>query len=130
MNTHAAYGVFEQNNIEDVPDSIRNADRTRTVAIDHPDLLRVDRLRLLSDPGCGWWDISYVWGTMRDGEPVWVEMTGETKTGGLASLDLRRSTRYRKAPPINAQIIEFCKAINVYAKGLGLLDPTTLSTLV
>lgn len=40
----------------------------------HPDLKRIVRLRLLSDPGYPQWDISYCYGLMKDGSHVRVQL--------------------------------------------------------
>ena len=111
------YGVFESNGIDAVPEHIRNAKRTRYVSLTDPDLARVDRLRLVSDWDFPWWDISYCWGTMRDGEAVRVDMEGIEITRG-------------KGKSIQRQIVEHCDRYGVYAKGLGLLDPDTVSALI
>jgi hypothetical protein len=112
------YGVRESNGIESVPEHIRNADREKAVGFDDPDLLRVDRLRLISDPGYPFWDVSYAWGTMKDGTAVRVLM------GDF------RPRRGKGTPSVTRQLVEYCREEGVYAKGLGLLDPHVLSLLV
>jgi hypothetical protein len=111
------YGVLESNGIDSVPEHIRNAERTEYVSITDPDLARVDRLRLVSDFDTPWWDISYCWGTMKDGTAVRVDMEGIEITRG-------------KGKSITRQVVEHCKELGVYAKGLGLLDPSTISALL
>lgn len=111
------YGVLESNGIDSVPAHIRDAERTEYVSITDPNLARVDRLRLVSDFDTPWWDISYCWGTMKDGTAVRVDMEG---------LELTRG----RGESIARQIVEHCKGLGVYAKGLGLLKPSTISALL
>ena len=111
------YGVLESNGIDSVPEHIRNAERTEYVSLTDPNLARVDRLRLVSDFDTPWWDISYCWGTMEDGTAVRVDMEGIEITRGLGK-------------SITRQVVEHCKELGVYAKGLGLLDPSTISALL
>lgn len=111
------YGVLESNGIDSVPEHIRNAERTRTVSVTDPGLARVERLRLVSDFDCRWWDISYCWGTMKDGEAVRVDMEGLELTRGMGK-------------SIVGQVVTHCRNLGVYAKGLGLLDPETISALI
>ena len=72
--------------------------------------LQVTRLRLLSDPGFPAWDVSYCHGIL-DGRHVNVE---------LPFSQLRKRGW-------KAEVIEYAKQDNVYAKGLGIL--TNVSTL-
>lgn len=91
-----------------------NAGRTHP---DHPDGvdwthpgLKVTRLRLLTDPGFPFWDVSYCDGEL-DGYHVRVHLPfSQLKRGNLSR-----------------QIIEYAKHGRVYAKGLGILD--CISTL-
>ncbi len=74
--------------------------------------LRVPRLRLLSDPGLGWWDVSYCHGRLcHTGEQVRVE---------LPFSQLPKSG-------FRAAIVGYAKSEGLYARGLGVLD--NISTL-
>ena len=73
--------------------------------------LYVTRLRLLSDYGHPFWDVSYCHGTL-DGEPVGVVLP-------FSQLPKKR---------MRAAIVGWAKECNVYAKRLGVLD--NLSTLI
>ncbi len=92
-----------------------NADNTHPdfphgVDWDHPGL-KVTRLRLLSDPGIPFWDVSYCDGQL-DGYHVKV---------GLPFSQLPKR-QFLKA------IVEYAKRDGVYAKGIGILD--AISTLI
>lgn len=80
---------------------------------DDPRLARITRLRLLSDPGFPFWDISYCHGELRNGEPVDVMIP--TPTGQLPKKGMRK------------HLVELAKRDGVYAKGLGVFD--AISTL-
>lgn len=102
------YGVHETNPISDsdrIPANARTVDWTTTG-------LKVTRLRLLSDPGYPYWDVSYCYGILPDGEKVRV---------ALPFSQLGRKT-------YKTEIIYFAKKDKVYAVGLGIFD--NLSTLV
>lgn len=73
--------------------------------------LRVTRLRLLSDPGFPWWDVSYCHG-MLDGKPVNVALPFDQ----LPRRGARRA------------IVTYAKKADVFAQRLGIL--TNISTLV
>ena len=75
----------------------------------HPGLY-ITRLRLLSDPGYQWWDVSYCFG----------EVDGRKVTVRLPFADLPKRG-------MKAAIIEHAKRDGVYAKRLGIFD--NISTL-
>lgn len=107
------YGAIETNGLVD-----GNAYHKANWENTHPDYphgvhwnhkgLKVTRLRLLSDPYCPFWDVSYC-----DGE-----LDGKHVTVILPFSQLLR----RKDKSLSAQIIEYAKQDGVYAKGLGILD--------
>lgn len=74
--------------------------------------LRVTRLRLLSDPGFPFWEVSYCHGVL-NGEPVSVI---------LPFCELPKRGR-------NRAIVNYAKKDKVYAHGLGILSPLVQSTL-
>ena len=109
------YGTMESNGLVNGPkyheDNAKNQ---------HPDFphgcdwtepgLRVTRLRLLSDPGFPYWDVSYCDGEL-DGYHVRVQLPfNQLKKRNIAG-----------------QIIEYAKRDKVFAKGIGILD--CISTL-
>lgn len=75
------------------------------------ELVRVTRLRLLSDPGSPYWDVSYCHGVDRDGNPRRVQVPFVQ----LPKRGMRRA------------IVKHAKEDGVFAKGLGILD--NISTL-
>jgi hypothetical protein len=86
---------------------------TETVSLGDRRLAGITRLRLLTERGYPFMDISYCYGVLKDGSPVRVQVT----TGPLS----------RKAP--KADLIAWAKAEGAYAKGLGLLDEGNWSVL-
>lgn len=117
MNTSeraAAYGARETNGLADKGerDAMLRAQGGPIVAWNSPELARVTRLRLLSDPGYPEWDVSYCVGEMKDGTPCRVDVP-------FRSLPRRGMVR---------AIIDHAKRDGVYAKRLGILD--NISTLV
>lgn len=105
-----AYGAYATNPLDARNVAIRENART-TVTLDHPDLVEVTRLRLLTDPGCPFWDVSYCYGSLRDGTPVRVDI-------GVYQLP---RFGYKR------ELVKLAKASGKYAIGLGLLD--NISTL-
>lgn len=93
------------------PDAYYAVDRSLEVALDDPRLGRITRLRLLTDPGCPFWDLSYCHGELKDGTPVRVR--------------LARSQFSRRN--LKGELLELCREAGVYGKGLGIFD--ALSTL-
>ena len=74
--------------------------------------LKITRLRLLSDPGFPFWDVSYCHGVL-NGEPVEVMLPFD---------QLPKKNR-------NRAIVKYAIKDGVYAKGLGILSPLVVSTL-
>lgn len=112
------YGAQEVNGLENPAEF--HAEFTHkikeTVYWSDPRLAKIVRLRLLSDLGLDFWDVSYCYGVLKDGSPVEVQ---------LPFSQLGRGRRYKGLMP---QIVEFAKADKVYAKGLGI--ELAISTLV
>jgi hypothetical protein len=74
-------------------------------------LAQITRLRLVSDPGFPYWDVSYIHGILKDGTPVRVQ-------NPFDQLPKRG---------LKGAILEQAKRDGVYAKGLGVFD--NISTL-
>ena len=102
------YGAVETNSLG-MNGTEYHSQFDRTVLWTEPGLY-ITRLRLLSDVGLPWWDISYCHGTV-DGEPVRVRLP-------FGNLPKRGMIR---------RIIEHAIEDGVYAKGMGILD--NISTL-
>lgn len=99
------YGVHETNGLGEAGlDYHRQRGRCRVVDWATPGL-KVTRLRLLSDPGLPFWDVSYCHG----------ELGGEQVNVGLPFSQLPKRNRARF-------IVKEAMRDGVYAKGLGILD--------
>lgn len=85
-----------------------------TVELDDPRLARINRLRLLSDVGFPFWDVSYCYGTLKDGTRVRVNLP---------------VYQFSKRA-LKKELLDMCREAGVYGKGLGLFDPETISRLV
>lgn len=88
-------------------------DHKISVDLDDPRLGRITRLRLVTDSGFPFYDVSYCYGTLKDGTHVRV------------SLPVFQFPR----KGLTGALIEMCREAHVYAKGLGLLDGDVISTL-
>jgi hypothetical protein len=111
MDLAVRYGVNETNPLwasevthETIKDHVSLGDKR---------LERITRLRLLTDPGCPFFDISYVYGVLKDGTHVRID--------GAPSSVGRRT--------IKRDLISWAKEEGAYAKGLGLLDDSNWSIL-
>lgn len=106
----AAYGVQQTNPLDSVTEAmISNA--TGMVAWTDPKLARVVRLRLISDVGFPYWDVSYCYGQLKDGTVVRVQ------------LPFSQLPKFN----INGKIVEYAVRDHVFAKGLGIFN--AISTL-
>lgn len=109
------YGVLESNGWsgEQVQEWLDEMDG-ETVELGDPRLTKIARLRLLSDPGFPFYDVSYCYGILKDGKKVRVNLP-----------------RYQFSKRrLKGELLEMCKEAGVYAKGLGLFDPETISRLI
>jgi hypothetical protein len=95
--------AYETNNIADF-DGPKPSGDAEVVAWTTPGL-HVTRLRLVTDEGCPFWDISYCWGTL-NGRAVRVQ---------LPFYQLSRSNW-------SGEIIEHAKRDGVNAKRMGVFD--------
>ena len=108
--TAATYGVKETSPIPDNYFQDVTSKISKTVDWSTPGLT-VTRLRLLSDPGFPFWDVSYCHGSL-NGEPVEVALPFHQLP--------RRGWR--------SVIVKHAQADGVYAQGLGIL--ANVSTLL
>lgn len=99
------YGAVEVNGLAD-PAAYYAIER-ETVDLTDPRLAAVTRLRLLTDPGFPYWDLSYCHGRLADGTEVRVTLP---------------RFQFSKAAGLSREIVAMCKEAGVYAKGLGILD--------
>ena len=86
---------------------------SQTVYWSDPSLKKITRLRLLSDPGFPFWDVSYCYGELKDGTACRVSLPFHQLPKGKGG--------------INGAIIAAAKQDGVYAKALGVFD--VVSTL-
>jgi hypothetical protein len=100
------YEVTETNNIADSSVQHEDIDHSVTLQLGDPDLKRITRLRLLTDRGLPFFDISYCYGETKDGRQVRVDL-------GIYTLP-RHNTK--------ARLIEVAREAKVNAKALGLLN--------
>jgi hypothetical protein len=112
------YGAREVNGLADPQEYHRRVTQNakRTVCWKDPDLLKIIRLRMVSDPGFPWYDITYCHGMMKDGEYVKVD------------LPFDRLFKAKQYGSLSRQIIAYAKKDGVYARRLGILE--AVSTLV
>lgn len=108
-----AYGVNETNNIAFAAYNHNHIDYDEYVTLGDPRLKSIDRLRLLTEPGFPFYDISYCYGTLKDGRHV-----------RLSGCPQHISKRRPKA-----DLIAWAREEGAYAKGLGLLDENNWSVL-
>lgn len=108
------YGVVESNHLTPDHEVARaRIDHGNPVTLNDPRLARVTRLRLVTDRGLDFYDVSYCYGELKDGTPVRIR------------LPFRRVPRAYKGFLIN-----HCRERGLYAKGLGLLDESVISRLI
>lgn len=111
MDLAVRYGVNETNPLW--TSEVTHETITEHVRLGDPRLDRVVRLRLLTEPGYPYFDISYVYGVLKDGTHCRIE-------GG--PMHLGRKTLKR-------DLIAWAREEGAYAKGLGLLDDNNWSIL-
>lgn len=106
-----SYGVYETNPLpEGGHQEFFETCLPHPLAWDDKNLKSITRLRLLSDPGCPVWDVSYCHGETLDGTPCDVELP----------FNQLPKYGYKRA------IVGYAKADGLYAKGLGVLDNISL----
>lgn len=103
------YGAWETNGLEDA-DGYFSVEREQ-VALSDRRLRRITRLRLISDPGHPYWDVSYCHGVLKDGTQVRVL---------IPELSFLKRN-------LKGDIIAMAKREGVFAKGIGLLDDSVIS---
>lgn len=104
----------ETNTINEAIKATREAiDHQEPVHLTDPRLAKVTRLRLITDPGFPMWDLSYCYGELKDGTPVYVQLPWHQFS--------RRG--------LKNDLIQMCRESGLYAKGLGLLDDSVISLL-
>lgn len=112
--TQSHYGTVETNGLG-VPGSEYHDQFDADVSVkwNHPDLARITRFRILSDPGFPAWDVSYCHGVLKDGTKVHVDLP-------FSQMPKRGWRKF---------VVEEAKRDGVYAKGIGILDRDVVSSL-
>lgn len=100
------YGAQEVNGLIDAQAAHDAVDRSETVALHDPRLVRIVRLRLLTDPGFPFFDLSYCYGRLNDGRVVTVDLP-----------------HYQFAKRgLNRDLYAMCVKAGVNGKQLGIYD--------
>jgi hypothetical protein len=86
-------------------------DHKNPVDLSDPRLARITRLRLVSDPGFPFFDVSYCYGVLKDGTHVRVDLPAHQFP--------RRG--------LNRALVEMCQEAGVYGRGLGIFDGDVIS---
>jgi hypothetical protein len=110
------YGVRETNNISMFTSAFGEfLDQLEpgSIQLDDPRLLRITRLRLLTEPGFPYYDVSYCYGQLKDGRHVRVDLPWH---------QLHRATWKQTA-------VSWGKENHVWVKGLGLFNDDVISMM-
>lgn len=112
--SNGPHGVSETNPITEDGHKLREEVYEDYIVVEwtDPQLAKIERLRLLSDPGYPMWDVHYCYGRLKSGQAVKVDLPFD---------------QLRKDRKISAQIVEYAIKDKVYAKGLGIFG--AISTL-
>ena len=110
-----SYGVVETNGMNPEVAELRSAVHASglTVDLEDPRLVRITRLRLVTDRGFPVWDLSYCYGRLSDGTNVRVNLPQH---------------QFSKRE-LNRDLLLMCKAAGRYGKALGIFDPLVVSKL-
>jgi hypothetical protein len=113
------YGVSEDNPIDLAAYNHTSVDYSEgDVPLSDPRLVRIDRIRLLTESGYPAYDVSYVYGTLRDGRHVRVD------------LGTYRIAKGRKGgTSLKGHLVNLAKAAGRHAHGLHMLDADVISIL-
>lgn len=116
----ASYGVRETNPLSDAGHDWDNFDHDRDYTLSELQAAggTVSRLRLLTEGGYPYMDISYCHATLPNGRNVRVNLADAP--------DIRKG---KGSQPFKADLIEWAKRQNVYGKKIGLLDEGNWSIL-
>jgi len=108
----STYGAVEVNGITEEQKLFQQS-ATEVVDLADKRLARITRLRLVTDRDFPMWDLSYCYGTLKDGSAVRVRLP---------------QSQFPKQG-LNQSLVQMCKEVNVFGKGLGIFDPEVISKL-
>ena len=108
----STYGAVETNGITE-EQKLLQMEASEVVNLGDARLARITRLRLVTDRDFPMWDLSYCYGTLKDGSAVRVRFP--------------RSQFPKQG--LNQSLVEMCKSVGAYGKGLGIFDPEVISKL-
>lgn len=113
------YGVSEDNPIDLAAYNHESVDYMEgDIPLSDKRLVRIDRIRLLTEPGYPAYDVSYVYGTLRDGRHVRVD---------LGTYRIAKGAKGGKS--LKAHLVDLAKAAGRHAHGLHMLDADVISIL-
>jgi hypothetical protein len=114
-NARYRYGVNETNPVDfDMQDRVLGTPNLETVVLEDSRLVKILRLRLLgmAEREYPMLDVSYIWGELRDGTPVRVDLPG-----GVWHLN---KATYK------SQLVDLFRSAGRYAKGMGVFDAISI----
>ena len=101
---------YETNGLTDAA-AYHATDRKMQVTLDDPRLATITRLRLLTDPGFPYWDLSYCHGRLDNGTEVTVILPWY---------------QFSKKNGLNRELIAMCSEAGVYGKGLDIFNAVSI----
>jgi len=104
------YGVREDRPLSEAAYDHSEVDFSETFDLADRRLVRIDRLRLLTEPECPFMDLSYCYGTLRNGRHVPVDL-------GVSQFNKRT---------YKSELVEAAKAAGRYGKGMGMFDALSI----
>jgi len=108
----STYGAVEVNPVTAEQKALQMS-ASEVVDLADKRLARITRLRLVTDRDFPMWDLSYCYGTLKDGSAVRVRLP---------------QSQFPKQG-LNQSLVQMCKEVNVFGKGLGIFDPEVISKL-
>lgn len=110
-STSRTHYANETSSISDFGESLAEQYRSAPlVPLSDKRVHHIDRLRLLTSPGCPVWDVSYVWGS-----------------GGGQKFRVQLPVEQFPRKGLNWAIAQAFKSAGRFGKGMGALDPSVQS---
>jgi len=108
----STYGAVEVNTITE-EQKLLQMRASEVVNLGDKRIKRITRLRLVTDRDFPMWDLSYCFGMLDDGSAVRIRLP---------------QSQFPKQG-LNQSLVEMCKSVGVFGKGLGIFDPEVISKL-